>query len=151
MRFGFQTLASFSLTLWHASDSVHGLFHDNMEILAPLEAVYRYAYFDFLGVKNRYFDSRLWLRTTMIAALYLIVYAGALLRLHRWRDGYETGVALLFLFCICIHFYAIAVSSLIEFGENNRFRFPVDGVFTILLAGNIKAFLTLLRLKKKTN
>lgn len=140
-RFAFQTLASYCLTLWHASDSVHGLFHDNMEILAPLEAVYRYAYFGFLGVKSRYADSGLWLRTALISALYLLVYAGALVQVFRSRERYATGIAMVTLFCLLVHAFTLAVSSIIEFGENNRFRFPVDGVFVVLMAGTILAYL----------
>jgi len=48
-----------------------------------------------------------------------------------------------------IHLFAIAVSSIIEFGENNRFRFPVDGAFLVLMAGNIMAFQPLFRLARK--
>jgi hypothetical protein len=41
------------------------------------------------------------------------------------------------LFCLIIHAYTIVVSSIIEFGENNRFRFPVDAAFLVMAAGNI--------------
>jgi len=44
------------------------------------------------------------------------------------------------LFCLMIHVYTIAVSSFIEFGENNRYRFPVDAAFLILMAANITCF-----------
>jgi hypothetical protein len=42
------------------------------------------------------------------------------------------------LFCSLIHTYTLAISSLIEFGENNRFRFPVDAAFLVLVLGNVK-------------
>ena len=41
------------------------------------------------------------------------------------------------LFCLIIHAYTITVSSIIEFGENNRFRFPVDLAFLMMTVGNV--------------
>ena len=137
-RFAFQTLGSYSLTLWYASDSVHALFKNNMEILEPLESAYRYLYFGFLGVQNRHSDARVWLRAASISLLFLVFYAAALARVFRDRDA---ALAVVFLFCIFMHAYTIAVSSIMEFGENNRFRYPVDGIFLVLMAGNIRAFL----------
>lgn len=143
-RFAFQTLASYCLTLWHASDSVHGLFHDNMEILEPLEAAYRWAHFGFLGVKSRYGDEGVWLRTALVSLLYLLAYAGALWQACRARGG-AAAASLACLFCLLVHAYTLAVSSVVEFGENNRFRFGVDGAFLVLLAGSAAAVFGRLR------
>jgi hypothetical protein len=139
-RFAFQTLGSYSLTVWYASDSVHALFKSNMEILQPLEAAYRYLYFGFFGVQNRHSDARMWLRTACVSLMFLFFYAGALVLVFRARNCREYAIAGLCLFCMLIHAYTIAVSSIIEFGENNRFRFPVDGVFLVLMAGCLMAF-----------
>jgi hypothetical protein len=147
-RFAFQTLASYSLTLWYASDSVHGLFKNNMEILANPEKMYRYACLGFLGVQNRHSDSRQWVRTAYISILLLLFYAGTTVLVVRAREDREIAVAAVCFFCMLIHAYTIAVSSIIEFGENNRFRFPVDGAFLVLMAGNMAAFLPLLRRRK---
>ncbi|MBN2107529.1 MAG: hypothetical protein JW832_08880 [Deltaproteobacteria bacterium] len=139
-RFAFQTLGAYSLTLWYASDSVHALFKSNMEILAPLEAAYRYLYFGFLGVQNRHSDARMWLRTGCVSLLFLVFNTGAIVQVFRARSGRDSAIAGLCLFCMLIHAYTIAVSSIIEFGENNRFRFPVDGAFLVLMAGCLTAF-----------
>jgi hypothetical protein len=139
-RFAFQTLGAYSLTLWYASDSVHALFKSNMEILEPLEEAYRYLYFGFLGVQNRHSDARMWLRTGCVSLLFLVFYAGALVQVFCARSGRDSAIAGLCLFCMLIHAHTIAVSSIIEFGENNRFRFPVDGAFLVLMAGCLTAF-----------
>ena len=144
-RFALQTLGSYSLTLWYSSDSVHALFKNNMEILSNLEEIYRYVYFGFLGVQGKYSDPRMWFRTFCISAFFLFFYAGTLMQSLRARTGHEIAIAAVCLFCMLIHAYTIAVSSIIEFGENNRFRFPVDGAFLVLMAGNILAFLPLFR------
>jgi len=148
-RFALQTLGSYSLTLWYASDSVHALFKDNMEILANLEKMYRYVYFGFLNVQSKYSDPRMLLRTFCISVLFLFFYAGTLMQAFRARTVHEITIAAVCLFCMFIHLFAIAVSSIIEFGENNRFRFPVDGAFLVLMAGNIMAFQPLFRLARK--
>ena len=150
-RFAFQTLGSYSLTLWYASDSVHGLFKSNMEILEPLESAYRYLYFGFFGVQNRHSDARMWLRTACVSLLFLVFYAGAIVQVFRARSGREIAIAGLCLFCMLIHAYTIAVSSIIEFGENNRFRFPVDGAFLVLMAGCLMAFFPSLRRKRMSD
>jgi hypothetical protein len=147
-RFGFQTLGAYSLTLWYASDSVHALFKSNMEILEPLEAAYRYLYFGFLGVQNRHSDARMWLRTGCVSLLFLVFYAGAIVQVFRARTGRDIAIAGLCVFCMLIHVYTIAVSSIIEFGENNRFRFPVDGAFLVLMAGCLMAFFPSFRRSK---
>jgi len=144
-RFAFQTLGAYGLTLWYASDSVHALFKSNMEILEPLEAAYKYLYFGFFGVKNRHSDARIWLRTACVSLLFFVFYSGALVQVFRARGGRDSAIAGLCLFCMLIHVYTLSVSSIIEFGENNRFRFPVDGVFLVLMAGCLTAFLTSLR------
>jgi hypothetical protein len=140
-RFALLTLGSYSLTLWYASDSVHALFKNNIEILANLEEVYRYVYFGFLGVQSKYSDPQLWFRTFCISLFFLFFYAGALIQAIRARTGHEIALAAVCILCMLIHIYTIAVSSIIEFGENNRFRYPVDGAFLVLMAGNIMAFL----------
>jgi hypothetical protein len=150
-RFAFQTLGSYSLTLWYASDSVHALFKSNMEILAPLEAVYRYLYFGFLSVQNRHSDARMWLRTACVSLLFLVFYAGTLMQVFRARGGRDITIAGLCLFCMLIHAYTIAVSSIIEFGENNRFRFPVDGAFLVLMSGCFTAFFPSFRSKRASD
>jgi hypothetical protein len=76
----------------------------------------------------------------IISGLFLLVYAAAALRIIRARGGGETARALLLLFCCCMHAYVIAVSSIIEFGENNRFRFPIDGLFIVMAAGAVRFF-----------
>ena len=144
-RFAFQTLSSYSLTLWYASDSVHGLFQNNMEILDNLEKIYKYIYFGFLGVQSRHSDPQLWVRAFCITMFFLIFYAGAVVQSFRARGPSDIAIAAVCLFCMCIHAYTIAVSSIIEFGENNRFRFPVDGAFLVLVMGNITAFLHLFK------
>ncbi len=53
------------------------------------------------------------------------------------------------IFCLIIHAYTITVSSIIEFGENNRFRFPVDLAFVVMTAGNIVMWSSL-RSKRST-
>jgi hypothetical protein len=57
------------------------------------------------------------------------------------------------LFCLIIHAYMLLVSSIIEFGENNRFRFPVDSAFLVLTAGNIILWKMLIssRLRNKSD
>jgi hypothetical protein len=119
-----------------------------MEILANPEKMYRYACLGFLGVQNRHSDSRQWVRTAYISILLLLFYAGTAVLVVRAREDREIAVAAVCFFCMLIHAYTIAVSSIIEFGENNRFRFPVDGAFLVLMAGNMAAFLPLLRRRK---
>jgi hypothetical protein len=145
-RFAFQTLGSYSLTLWYASDSVHALFKNNMEILEPLESAYRYLYFGFIGVQSRHSDPRIWLRIALVSLVFVIFYGATIVQVFCSRDS---ALAAVCLFCMLIHAYTIAVSSIVEFGENNRFRFPVDGIFLVLMAGNIMAFLPLLRSERK--
>jgi hypothetical protein len=128
---------------------VHGLFKNNMEILSHLEAAYKYLYFGFFGVQNRHSDARMWLRTACVTLLFLLFYAGASALVFQARGSRETAIAGLCLFCMLIHAYTIAVSSIIEFGENNRFRFPVDGVFLVLMAGCLMALFTLFQRKKE--
>ena len=148
-RFALLTLGSYSLTLWYASDSVHALLKNNMEILANLEEVYKYVYFGFLGVQSKYSDPLLWLRTFCISVFFIIFYAGTLMQSFRARSVHEIAIAAVCIFCMLIHVYTITVSSIIEFGENNRFRFPVDGALLVLMAGNILAFLPLFRRENK--
>ena len=72
-QFGFYTLGSYSLTLWHSSDSVHALFENNMEVVKKLENIYRSLYFGFLGVESK-LDARMRGRTIVITILFMIVY-----------------------------------------------------------------------------
>jgi hypothetical protein len=135
-QFAFYTLGSYSLTLWHSSDSVHALFENNMEVVKKLEKIYRFLYFGFLGVESK-LDERMWGRTIIITILFMIVYISTLINLFRRDDRGLTGTKLFCLFCLIIHAYTLTVSSVIEFGENNRFRFPVDMAFLALMLGNI--------------
>jgi hypothetical protein len=144
--FAFYTLGSYSLTTWHCSDSVHALFKDNMEIVKKLEDVYRFLYFGFMGVNNRHSDPRLWGRTIAVTVFFLFFYVSTLISLFRKDSPVPLAVKTVCLFCLLIHFYTLAVSSLIEFGENNRFRFPADAAFLVLMAGNIVSWK---RLKNK--
>lgn len=131
-RFVLYTAGAYSLTLWYSSDSVHALFQNNMEIVAPIEKIYRFIWFGFLGIHNRYSDPRVWLYAGCVTALYLMLY-GAGLRMALACTPDRNGTAgLISLFCCVLHSYTLIVSSLIEFGENNRFRYPVDGTLLVL-------------------
>jgi hypothetical protein len=134
-QFVFYTLGSYSLTLWHSSDSVHALFENNMEVMKKLEKIYRFLYFGFLGVESK-LDARMWGRTIIITILFMIVYISTFINVLRKDDSEMTGIKLFCLFCLIIHAYTLTVSSVIEFGENNRFRFPVDMAFLAMTAGN---------------
>jgi len=134
-QFGFYTLGSYSLTLWHSSDSVHALFENNLEVVKKLENIYRFLYFGFLGVESK-LDARMWGRTIIITILFMIIYISTLINAFRKDDRGLTGIKLFCLFCLIIHAYTLTVSSVIEFGENNRFRFPVDMAFLAMTAGN---------------
>ncbi len=135
-QFVFYTLGSYSLTLWHSSDSVHALFEKNMEVVKKLEKIYRFLYFGFLGVESK-LDERMWGRTIIITILFMIIYISTLINAFKKDDCGLTGIKLFCLFCLIIHAYTLTVSSVIEFGENNRFRFPVDIAFLAMTAGNI--------------
>jgi hypothetical protein len=78
-----------------------------------------------------------WVRTGCISLLFLIVYISALAGLFRKTDASLLPVSILSLFCVLIHAYTLCVSSLIEFGENNRFRYPIDAAFLVLMAATI--------------
>ena len=134
-QFVFYTLGSYSLTLWHSSDSVHALFENNMEVVKKLEKIYRFLYFGFLGVESK-LDERMWGRTIIITILFMIVYISTIINVLRKDDRDMTGIKLFCLFCLIIHAYTLTVSSVIEFGENNRFRFPVDMALLAMTAGN---------------
>jgi hypothetical protein len=136
--FAFYSAGSYSLMLWHASDSVQALFMDNMQILEKLENVYRFLYFGFLGVESKRSTQQLWwVRTIIISTIFLFFYASTLINLFRKRDSFSLTIFTVCLFCLLIHTYTLFVSSLVEFGENNRFRFPVDAAFLVLIAGNV--------------
>jgi hypothetical protein len=136
--FGFYTLVSYSLMLWHASDSVHALFYHNLQIVEPLEYIYRYIYFGFLGVESKLGSHPLWwTRTILITILFCFFYLTTLIALFQKKIS-DIPTLIVCLFCFLVHAYTLAVSSLIEFGENNRFRFPVDAAFLVLVLGNVK-------------
>jgi len=139
--FAFYTLGSYSLTLWHSSDSVHALFEDNMKILYPVERIYRFLNFGVFGIQNRHSDTRLWNRTILVSAIMVLVYGVTVVNLLKQNSRMPFGMKMVCLFCLIIHTYTIAVSSFIEFGENNRFRFPVDSAFLILIIANLSTFL----------
>lgn len=137
--FWLYTAGAFSLTLWYASDSVHALFQDNMALLEPLERFYRSAFFGFLGVQSRHSDPKVWLRTACIGVLFAVFYALTIMQALRRQEGRERfAIVLVCLFCMLIHGFVLLTSSIIEFGENPRFRFPVDGAFFILAALNLQ-------------
>jgi len=135
-QFLFYTLGSYSLTLWHSSDSVHGLFENNMDVVKKLESVYRFLHFGFMGVESK-LDERMWGRTIVISILFLIVYLSTIILAFKKDERISPALMILCIFCLIIHAYTISVSSIIEFGENNRFRFPVDLAFVVMTAGNI--------------
>jgi len=136
--FAYYTFVSYSLMLWHASDSVTALFMKNMQILERLEDVYRFLYGGFLGVESKRSTHYLWwVRTFMISALFLFFYGSTLYTAVRKGNSTSYPIVTVCLFCCLIHTYTLFISSFIEFGENNRFRFPVDPPFLVLMAGNI--------------
>jgi hypothetical protein len=141
-QFLFYTLGSYSLTLWHSSDSVHGLFENNMDVVKKLESVYRFLHFGFMGVESK-LDARMWGRTIVISILFSIFYLSTIILAFKKNDRISPALMILCIFCLIIHAYTITVSSIIEFGENNRFRFPVDLAFVVMAAGNIVMWISL--------
>ena len=135
-RFLFDTMGSYSLTLWHSSDSVHGLFENNMAVLKKLESAYRFLHFGFWGVESK-LDAKMWERTIIMSILFAVVYASTIILAFKKNDRISPAIMTLCIFCLVIHAYTISVSSIIEFGENNRFRSPVDLAFVVMTAGNI--------------
>jgi hypothetical protein len=136
--FAYYTAGSYCLMLWHASDSVNALFYGNETVLERLEGVYRFLYFGFFGIESKQASHYMWwVRTGCISLLFLIVYISALAGLFRKTDASLLPVSILSLFCVLIHAYTLCVSSLIEFGENNRFRYPIDAAFLVLMAATI--------------
>jgi hypothetical protein len=136
--FSFYTSISYGLMLWHSSDSVHALFMHNMQIVEPLENLYRFLFFGFLGVESKHSSHPMWwTRVILISALFLFFYGTTLIAVFRHDDSRSLPIITVCLFALLIHAYTLSVSSLIEFGENNRFRFPVDAAFLVLIAGNI--------------
>ena len=136
--FAFYTAGSYNLMLWHSSDSVHALFIDNMQIVERLEKLYRFLYFGFLGVESKRSTHYMWwVRTIVISAIFLFFYASTFINLFRKGNSIFLTLSTVCLFCLLIHAYSLCTSSLIEFGENNRFRFPVDAAFLVLIAGNM--------------
>ena len=134
--FSFYTSVSYGLMLWHASDSVHALFMNNMQIVEPLENLYRFVYFGFLGVETKHSSHPMWwTRILLISALFLFFYSTTLIAVFRHNDSISVPIITVCLFALIIHAYTLSVSSLIEFGENNRFRFPVDAAFLVLDCG----------------
>jgi len=146
--FAIYTGGSYCLTLWHSSDSVQTLFEKNMEVVKPMEKFYRFLYFGFLGVEDRN-SVRLWDRAMVITVLFLAVYTSTFIHVFRKDGRISPAVTMVCLFCLIIHSYTLLVSSVIEFGENNRFRFPVDSAFLVLTAGNIMMWGTLIRSRLK--
>ncbi len=136
--FAYYTAGAYCLMLWHASDSVNALFYGNETVIERLEGLYRFLYFGFFGIESKQASHYMWwVRTGCISALFLIFYLITLAGLLRKADASVIPVLLLSLFCVLIHAYTLCVSSLIEFGENNRFRYPVDAAFLVLMAATI--------------
>lgn len=136
--FAYYTAGSYSLMLWHASDSVHALFYNNAMAVEWLERVYRFFHLGFLGVESKQASHYMWwVRTACISLLFLLFYVSTLAAAFRKGADSQLPAILLSLFCVLIHAYTLSVSSLIEFGENNRFRYPVDSAFLLLIAATI--------------
>jgi len=109
-----------------------------MAVLEPLEELYRYVFFGFLDVKSRHSDPRVWVRTWCVGLLFAVFYALTIFQaLRRQKSRERYALVLVCLFCMVTHAFVLLISSGIEFGENPRFRFPVDGAFLILAAGNV--------------
>ena len=109
-----------------------------MQIVKRPERLYRFLYFGFLGVESKRSTHYMWwVRTIIISAIFLFFYASTLIYAFRKGDSMSLALSTVCLFCLLIHAYTLCTSSLIEFGENNRFRFPVDSAFLVLIAGNI--------------
>ena len=99
--FAHYTFVSYSLMLWHASDSVTALFMNNMQILEPLEDVYRFLHGGFLGVESKRSTHYLWwVRTFMISALFLFFYGSTLYAAVRKGNGTSYPIVTLCLFCL---------------------------------------------------
>jgi hypothetical protein len=136
--FWLSTASAFSLSLWYASDSVQALFQNNLSVLDPLERFYRFMFFGFLDVKSRHSDPRVWVRTACVGALFAVLYVLTIVQaLRRQKTPADRAAALVCLFCMLAHCFVLLVSSGIEFGENQRFRFAVDGAFFVLAALNL--------------
>ncbi len=134
----FYTAGSYSLMLWYSSDSVIALFINNIKAVDTLERLYRYLYFGFMGVEDkRSTQSMWWMRANAISAFFLLFYLSTFFNLFRRDNTIPPALLTVCFFCLIIHAYTIVISSLIEFGENNRFRYPVDAAFLVLAAGNI--------------
>ena len=89
-----------------------------------------------MGVESK-LDERMWGRTALVSILFAIYYGSTIILAFRKNERISPAVMTLCLFCLIIHAYTIVVSSIIELGENNRFRFPVDAAFLVMAAGNI--------------
>lgn len=136
--FSYYTAGSYCLMLWHASDSVNALFYNNETVLNRLEGMYRFLYFGFFGIESKQASHYMWwVRTVCISLFFLSFYISTLAGLFRKADVSLLPVLILSLFCVLIHAYTLCVSSLIEFGENNRFRYPIDAAFLVLIAATI--------------
>jgi hypothetical protein len=136
--FAYYTAGSYCLMLWHASDSVNALFYNNATILDRIENAYRFLHFGFFGIESKQASHYLWwVRTTCISLLFLFFYISTLVAAFRKAERSQIPVLLLSLFCVLIHAYTLCVSSLIEFGENNRFRYPIDAALLVLIAATI--------------
>jgi hypothetical protein len=136
--FAYYTAGSYCLMLWHASDSVNALFYNNVTILDRIENAYRFLHFGFFGIESKQASHYLWwVRTVCISLLFLFFYISTLVAAFRKAERSQIPVLLLSLFCVLIHAYTLCVSSLIEFGENNRFRYPIDAALLVLIAATI--------------
>jgi hypothetical protein len=136
--FAHYTAGSYCLMLWHASDSVNALFYNNATILDRIENAYRFLHFGFFGIESKQASHYLWwVRTVCISLLFLFFYISTLVAAFRKAERSQLPLLLLSLFCVLIHAYTLCVSSLIEFGENNRFRYPIDAALLVLIAATI--------------
>ena len=139
--FLFYTLGAYSLSLWYASDAVHGLFDPNLEHLERRERYYRDLFLRFLGGHNKYSDPLLWVRTVVLTLCFVLVYGTVLVACWRRAGPW----AILGLVCLVVHVWVLGVSAVVEFGENNRFRYPVDAVFLVMAACAVRCGIGWLR------
>ncbi len=71
---------------------------------------------------------------TLLVLLPLLVAYGTVLLWHEWRHAGVTPQVVLLLFILLTIAYTTVLGNLLEVGENNRFRFTIDPLYTILFA-----------------
>ncbi len=71
---------------------------------------------------------------TLLVLLPLLVAYGTVLVGHEWRHAGVTPQVVLLLFILLTIAYTTVLGNLLEVGENNRFRFTIDPLYTLLFA-----------------